>query len=283
MNDPLSRFASRNNAASRAKAKPTEAAAKRPEYAEAGSQLETGKLDLTSTYESWKARPSSSGMAQLLRAAKPVIDRSLSSNAGSVNPALSGRAKLMAISAIESYDPKGGASLNGWISTHLQGLRRYSQAPVPVGVPFQVRVDANKLFAATEDYVGTYGSQPTDDELADLTSIPKKRIAYVRKMSRPVIASSSLLHDEGDDVVDASPAVSTENYEEIWEDFIYNGLDEQTRKIYDMRTGRGEFTGNPMQAKDIAKQLGISAASVSQRLGKVAEMLAEGFQYEDRY
>jgi len=245
-------------------------------------KVEDNELD--SAFKGWQAAPNPAAMSHLLSKLKPTISSGMISYAGGANPILMGRAKRIAIDAIKSYKPESKATLKSWVLSNMQGLQRYANNLNPMSLPERVKIENSQLFTAAQEYEANTGRKPNDYELADLTGMSHKRIKYIRKIAVPTVAESQFDGDGDDDGGESGfvPGVESNNWQNIWTEYVYNDLDPINKKLFDMKMGRGEHKGQQYSVDDIAKELRMTPAAVSQRSNKIAEKLSQMFAMKDK-
>lgn len=225
-------------------------------------------------FKVWDTSKNPENMGKLLDAAEPVIQSALQSYAGG-NKSLRGRARLLAASAFQTFDPTKGAKLRTHLMTQLQPLNRYNKAFQQVThVPERVSADLYKINQEHQKFFDQYGKEPTDRELADVTGLSSRRIAKVRGFARGEMAESSLTEmDEGEKSV-MYPGVSKVDPKQVWLEYVHHDLAPTDQKILEWRTG---YNGKMVLSNnEIAKRLGLSPGAVSQRAAKIAERIAQG-------
>lgn len=218
---------------------------------------------------------------QILEAIQPVIDTAVQSYVGpNANQTARTQAKLMALRALETYDPTKG-NVRTHLLSQMQSLRRYAaQQQNIIDIPEQVGLDYQSLSEAENALRDKLGRAPTDDELADETGLSKRRIKKIRSFNQPV--SEGMTHNEtedgGSDGTVASTIPGTDHGLDAWLDFVYDDLSSTDKLIMDMTLGRNGRKQASVQ--EIAKELNISPSAVSQRASKIQEMIDKRHQYE---
>lgn len=221
-------------------------------------------------YKAWKERPTDDNLSSLLSAAEPTIQSGIKSYGGG-NPALKSRAKLLAIDAFKSYDPKKGTKLNTHLMTNLQPLMRHSREYSAVTrVPERVAIDLYKLHQEHQAFKDTYSRDPSDQEIADRTGMSAKRINHIRKFRNPDMPESMLQDDEGGIMM---PGVNRPDPTKIWIEYVHHDLGPIDQKILEWRTGHGNKP--VLENQEIARRLNLTPGAVSQRAQKIAQKLAE--------
>lgn len=244
------------------------------------------KLGLDDYYQTWKKAPNPENLGNILHAANPIISSGMMSYAKGDNPILRSKAKKLAISAVKSYDPQKATSLKSWITLNMQGLQRFAGATSPITAPERMRIEAFRVSQAKQEFEANIGREPSMDELADLVKLHPKRIAKLQRTVKPVLNEGMFTPSDGGDDDEGSvysPGVVHSDWQKIWMDFVYSDLDPINKQLFDMRLGRGTYEGKQMSVDNMAKALGISAAAVSQRTKRIADKLAEGYDYEGRF
>lgn len=237
--------------------------------------------DLDKMHAKWVQTQNPELLRNMVDQMNKPIDNAMTSYVGAPSPIMRARARKIAADAVKSYDPKSGASLKNWVAVNLQGLRRYANTTGPIQVPERIRLDNSRIYQVTQEFSNEHGRPPSDDEVADLTGLPIKRINYVRKMSMPIVAEGKFLSGSDSDEDDVyMPGVAKTDYRNIWAEYVYHDLDPVNKQIYDMRVGRGQFKGAPLPVHEISRRLNISSAAVSQRSNKIADKLGEGYGME---
>lgn len=226
---------------------------------------------LDTSWQAYRKTPTPENLDAVMKAADPTINSALTTYAPKSSPALRARARILAKRAIDSYDPSKGASLNTHLMGQLRPLYREAGAYNTLHVPERVRMDLRAVREREAQFVEEHGYEPSLDELADYTGLSKSRIQHIHKYDKSVVAENRFA--EADDEASSMymPTISEED--DLWEEFVYEGLSESDKVIYDMKTGRK--TGKPMATSEIARKLGVSPSAVSQRLALVSSKIQE--------
>lgn len=222
-------------------------------------------------YESWKATPNPQTTSNLLKVVDPVIDSALKTYAARGNsPTLRSKAKLLAVDAFQRYDPSR-AKLRTHLMSHLQGLRRASaQESQIISIPERVGLDLHHLRMSENELRDKLGREPSDMELADHTSLSRRRIEYIRK-AQPGLAEGAMAPEgEADEGQGIGPGVvGPEN--DTWVNFVYHDLSPVDQVIMEHTLG---LHGKPVLPKQhIAAKLRLSAGAISQRAAKIQEKI----------
>ena len=198
--------------------------------------------DFHNVFDTWQKNPTPQINTKLLNTVQPVIDTALSSYVGpSHTPAMRSKAKLMALKALKTFDPKIG-NVRTHLLSQLQSLRRAAaQEQNIISIPEQVGLDYQKLNEAENDLRDRLSRDPSDDEVADATGLSVRRIKKIRGFHQPLAEGSTII-DTGDDYADAGGIASAipgqTTAQDAWLDFVYGDLSPVDKLVMDMTLGR---------------------------------------------
>lgn len=230
--------------------------------------------EFQSAYQQWQAARTPEVNTRLLSTIQPVIDTAVSSYAGNnQSPTIKTRARLMALKAMESYDPRKG-NVRTHLLSQLQSLRRLSaQEQNIIAVPEQVGLDFQRLQESENELRDRLSRDPTDDELADHTGLSTRRIRKIRAFHQPIPESATILEndDESQDGGVASTIPGANRGADAWMNFVYEDLSPTDKLVMDMTLGRNGRRAASTQ--EIARRLNITPGAVSQRAAKIQAML----------
>lgn len=227
-------------------------------------------------FDTWKQTPSPEINTKLLGTVQPIIDTAVNSYAGqSASPTLKNKARLMALKALGTYDPKKG-NVKTHLLSQLQSLRRAAaQEQNIIGIPEQVGLDFQRLSAAENELRDSLSRDPSDDELADMTGLSTRRIKKIRAFNQPVSEGMTALQSgDSEDDTNTEIASTLPNYTkhtDAWLDFVHGDLSPTDKLIMDMTLGRNGRRRASTQ--DIARRLNITPGAVSQRAAKIQQMI----------
>lgn len=226
------------------------------------------------TFQAWQKNRTPETNTKLLSTLQPVIDTAVSSYAGSnMSPTIKTRARLMALKAMDSYDPQKG-NVRTHLLSQLQSLRRLSaQEQNIIAIPEQVGLDFQRLSESENELRDRLGRDPTDDELSDHTNLSTRRIKKIRAFHQPIPESATMVEseDEGNDGGVASTIPGATRGADAWMDFVYGDLSPVDKLVMDMTLGRNGRRRASTQ--EIARRLNITPGAVSQRAAKIQAML----------
>lgn len=224
-------------------------------------------------YINWVNNPTKENLSILLDALDPAITSEVYRYSGPKN-LLRGRARVLAINAIRSYNPASGAKLRSWVVTQLQPLSRYSKQLVPVYIPEVSMRQASELNATREQLKNEFGRDPTDMELSDETGLSEFKVKKLRSK-----VNASIYRDATEELVDESsyaPATTSLDSLDLSSNMVYNSLQPDDKKIYELKTG---LMAKAVPNKDIAKRLGVTPAFISQRSKDIANKILDAQKY----
>ncbi|WP_353208384.1 hypothetical protein [Sphingorhabdus sp.] len=236
--------------------------------------------EFDNAFSSWQTDKTPKSNTHLLSTLQPVIDTAVTSYGGaSPSPTLRSRARLMALKAMNTYDPQRG-SVRTHLLSQMQGLRRLSaQEQNIISIPEQVGLDFQKLYAAQQELSDQLNREPTDDELSDYTNLSSRRISKIRAFNQP-LAEGTTTVDTGDGE-NSGPAASNlpgnHSHIDAWMKFVYDDLSPTDKLVMDMTLGRNGRRRTSTQ--EIAKKLNITSGAVSQRAAKIQTMLDKRYTH----
>lgn len=233
---------------------------------------------LQDAYQQWKTAPGPKTMGEVLREARPVIDQAVTSYAGGDAALARSRARVLATQAVKSYDPNQGTPLKTYLQSHMKGLQRYRANQSPIKSPERMRLENIRIHRAEQEFKDVYNREPEPDELSEMVNLPWERIQAVRKAIRPQVSEGQLTQWEGSDEDDSAvylPGVPDDSAANTWASYVYHDLDPIDKRIYNMYLGRGRYKKG-MSVQDMAKELKMSSAAVSQRAKRISAKLEQG-------
>jgi DNA-directed RNA polymerase specialized sigma subunit len=230
--------------------------------------------DFDATFKQWQQDRTPENNTRLLKSVHPVIETALTSYAGgNTSPTMRSRARLMALKAMENYDPQRG-NVRTHLLSQLQSLRRLSaQSQNIISIPEQVGLDYQRLLESENELRDRLGRNPSDDELADHTMLSRRRIRKIRGFRPPLAEGATVIEsgDEGNDGSVASTIPGSTRAADAWMDFVHDDLSPIDKLIMDMTLGRNGRARASTQ--EIAQRLNITPGAVSQRAAKIQALL----------
>lgn len=228
-------------------------------------------IDMDDAYKTWAGSPRAPGdNAMVLKAMGPTIDRAMSAQVKQVSPLVRSRARRIALEALGSYNPAGGARLQSHLYNHMQGLKRYAgQISQGVAVPERVTLDRRAMEGATRDLADELGRDPNDDELADRVGLSPQRLRYVRTYS-PAMSTGffATLGEEGGGGFE--PSVKGQESDGVLR-LVYEDLPPHDKLIFEHTLG---WNGKPVKEnRQIAAMLRRSPTWVSLRKAEIQKQI----------
>jgi DNA-directed RNA polymerase specialized sigma subunit len=238
--------------------------------------------DFDTLYPAWQTSQTPELNTKIIGAVQPIIDTAVSSYAGNAaSPTVRNKAKIMALKALQSYDPNRG-NVKTHLLSQMQSLRRLAaQEQNIISIPEQVGLDFQRLGAAENELRDSLSRDPTDDELADMTGLSIRRIKKIRNFHQPVSEGMTARRDSNSDDDTNTDVASTlpnaTSATDAWLDFVYGDLSPVDKLVMDMTLGRNGR--RPASTQDIARRLNITSGAVSQRAAKIQTMLDQRYKH----
>lgn len=226
-------------------------------------------LSLEQLYQQWRQDPSPQNTDRVLQALTPLIRQQVSRHSDPQDKVLMGRARLLALRALRSYDPQGKATLTSHVYSHLQSLFRESQRlQQPIAVPERAALEWKRIQAAETTLIDQLGRPPTDRELADHLQMSQEKLARLRRMRLPVPTGQfQSLGEDGLSSHEPAVEIQPQRRNNLTWSILLDELDPVNRKIAEMTLG---WNGQPQVAnQDIARKLGVTPGAVSQRKAEI--------------
>ena len=234
------------------------------------SDPKTSQLDkIDDAWKMWKENDTPETRRNMLAAVSPQVSTALRTFAPGMEKNLLLKANELALKAAQTYDPSRGLRFKSYVYQQLQPLQRLAGKRTNViAIPERHLIEGKRLAEETQRFIDRKGYEPSTADLADFTGMSVKRIQAIRS-HRTGVSESKATSPEGDPM-----GSQEEDVQRVWCEQVYNSLGSMDQKIYEWRTGYG---GAPkLGVVDIAKRLGVSPATVSNRLQKIIGMVQEG-------
>lgn len=222
-------------------------------------------------YKKWVENPNPDTMSEVLRTLDPVITREVSRYDGP-REVLKSKARLLAVQAVQTYDPEQGAALNSWVTTNIKPLSRYAGQISVARTPEVSKQRAAALSTHVKDFELQHGREPSDEELADEAGMSVQQVAKLRHRVPRVRSESAHLSMVSSDSSAGLPTETGGIAPSYSFDVVYDSLTPREKAIVDLKTGR---RGKVLSNQEIAKRLGVSAPYISQVSADIAKRIQE--------
>lgn len=235
--------------------------------------------DFDSAYGVWQKEPTPKNNTRLLSTLQPVIDTAVSSYGGSApSPTIKSRARLMALKALNTYDPQRG-NVRTHLLSQLQGLRRLSaQEQNIISIPEQVGLDFQRLQSAQQELQDRLSREPTTTELADHTGLSARRLQKIRAFHQPLAEGTTTVETtDGLGGGQASDLPNNHRSADAWLNFVHGDLSPKDQLVMELTLGLHGHRRTSTQ--DIARRLNITPGAVSQRAAKIQTMLDQKYNH----
>jgi DNA-directed RNA polymerase sigma subunit (sigma70/sigma32) len=227
------------------------------------SSVPESKAHELALWHDWSKTKSQATLGQLLDSIHPMIVTTVKRFESVPLPksALVAEAKKHAISAFESFDPKGGASLGTHVHNHLQGVNRFVYEHQNIGrIPEHRIVRVGTYQSVKSELRDKLGREPSATELGDELNWSHGEVERMeRELKREV--PDSAVQD-----VDFSFAQTTDAQRIL--QYIYYELSPQEKVVFEFLTG---WAGKP-KLDDHAISLKIGATR--ERVKKIKAHIA---------
>lgn len=209
-----------------------------------------------------------SATSDFIKEVTPTIDKCVASFANN-DSSYKTQARLLAIEAAKSYDPDKGSNIDTHVYNHLKRLQRLAaQRSNLTKISENMALDKLQVARAIREYTADHGVDPSTEDLAAMLGMSRKRIDAIMN-NKATVTDSMFATDEGDSLV----AVKSSRAIDLYNNAIYDELDDIDKKIYEWATGYGK--GERLSNAEMAKRLNITPAAVSQRYSKISAKFAK--------
>lgn len=181
-------------------------------------------------WQNWKRDKNPQTLSTLLKQVKPVIYKATSINQGSLAPAvIEAEAKIQAVKAFETYDPRRGVKLSTHLTNYMQKVNRLNYKYQEIySVPEHRRIKFTSFEQVRERLKDLYGRSPTDQEMAD------EMQWSVAEVNRFMLENKKELSDTQPY---SSDIHSNDTQRQTTLQYVYNDLSPKHQKIFEHTTG----------------------------------------------
>jgi RNA polymerase primary sigma factor len=220
-------------------------------------------------FQQWQQDKTPAGNAAFLKAIDPVISQGVQAY-GSDSPLIQSKARLLALDAMNKYDPKR-SRLRSHLLSHMQGLRRINrQQGQVISVPERIILESQKLKSATQELADNLGREPTDAEISDNLGISIPRILKIRKYQPGLSTGQAETLDPMSGGI-AGKIPGDTSAQDLWLQVVHQDLNPIDQQILEMTLG---LNGKRKYSNlEIAKALNRTPAAITQRKIKIQGVL----------
>jgi DNA-directed RNA polymerase specialized sigma subunit len=222
-------------------------------------------------FETWKQKQDDMSREHLLKAIMPVIRDNVSQVAGVDRNYMTIQGKILALKAMERYDPSQ-SSIATYLNRQLLPLRRTARQQMNLlGIPDRMLLAAQQMEGAETELEDMLGRAPTTMELADKMSISVKQIERIRRLAHARNTGALESPDEEGGV--QSPEVVRNLDAKYRHEYVIDALMEDPVSLFIYETDNRLHGRRPMSTVALAKKLHISPGAISQRRNKIHTLM----------
>ena len=227
-------------------------------------------------WSNWKQKPSSDNLMSVVNGFDGLMNTSVGQQKNVNRSLLKGRAKLLTIDAIKTFDPLSGANLTTHVYNYLRPLNRESKDMAEIAPASRhYSEESAKMINAINSFSEDNGREPDDSEIRDILGISQKRLEKLNKIVKYEIPESQVVGGLEDEDTDEQS-----NKLNLWTDYVYHDLETRDKKILDFKLGR---SGHPEMSNDeIGHKLNISPVEVSNRSAYIASKILNGMNTKEK-
>lgn len=227
-------------------------------------------------WSNWRKNPSSSNLMSTVDGFDGLMNTSIGQQKNINRSLLKGRAKLLTIDAIKTFDPSSGANLTTHVYNYLRPINRESKDMVEIApVSRHYNDESAKMINAISSFSEENGREPDDSEIRDMLGISQKRLEKLNKIVKYEIPESQIVGGMEDEDIDEQS-----NKLNLWTDYVYHDLGTRDKKILDFKLGR---SGHPeMSNEEIALKLNTSPMEISNRSANIAKKILDGMNTREK-
>jgi DNA-directed RNA polymerase specialized sigma subunit len=222
-------------------------------------------------WSQWKKKPTKQNLIGAVKSLDKEIGNFANSYSSTVNPSVvRSQAKLLAVDAIKTYDPKMGSALKTHFFNHVKPLARNTKnITETVALTKHYETNSNRYVNFVRDFIGEYGREPDDTEIMDGMNISGRQLSVLNKASKYEMPEGQLENFDFE-----SKNQQHDHKIDLWTEYVYHDLSPANKKIMDMKLGRNGH--EPMTNIQIAQKLGMSPKEITVRTEMLAKKIMEG-------
>lgn len=207
----------------------------------------------TQAWRAWRRQQNSTTLQGVLDRLNPLIQSEVNRWSGTLaRPALEIEAKRLAVEAIQSFSPEGGASLATHVTNRLKKLSRLLYTHQNIArIPEYQTLKYHTYASASAALQDKLGREPTHSELADALGWSKSGLKTFQSSLRREFVESG----------DTPPFFDQEEGEGGMIDYVYHDLSPVQKQIFEYTTGYGGK--KPLSNPEITKKLKMTQGQLS--------------------
>jgi len=219
------------------------------------------------SWQSSKREPADN--AAFISALNPIINKHLLRFEEQDRVALRPKAKVLALQAMQKYDPTK-ANINTYFNQQLQKLNReYNSRQQIIHVPENQNYARQRIISTASELEVELGRAPTTFELSDHMHMSPRKIEKI--MNRGNVITHGAFESDDDEGGSVLPAVVSPVKFDTIVDLIYPDLGTNDKLI--MEHTFGLFGKRKLSPSQLAKKLGVSQATISLRKKYIQEQM----------
>lgn len=231
--------------------------------------MDLSKVSAKDLVAVWQKDQKPEYTSELLRRMKPTMTAAINSYAPNTGDKFGIKAAKLTLDALKVYNPSFGTEPSTYVFNHLKRLNRISgQANNIIKRSEAMALDQARLRELSNRFEDDHNREPSIGELADLSGLSKKKVEQLLDNDGTVISESASLDDSM-----RSTVMNDEVNDDDCFEYVYASVGPIDQKI--MEWTAGKHGKRPLSNNEIAQKLHISAAAVSQRKNKIAQMLSD--------
>jgi len=224
----------------------------------------------TELFQQWHTAPTPTTLSPLLTELEPSIMKALKTYGYAKDPNMRTSVQLHLANSLQRFDPQK-SNIKTFVNHELKRINRLGpRHRFAIPMPEQAALDLRDVERQRTELTAATGREPTVKELADSTGLSSQKISRIQtRYATPVLTQESLAQSG-----QSEPGTETLDYDQLWLEAVYDGLDGVDQKIVDWTLG---WHAQPTLTKtDIAAKLGLSISAISQRAQNLAVKFDEG-------
>lgn len=224
--------------------------------------------DYADAYKTWQSDQSPAGNAAFMSVIDPIVQKGVKMY-GDDSPITASKARLLALNAARSYNPKR-SRLQSHVLTHMQGLQRMKrQQQEVIRMPERMVLEQHRLRTYEQELADELGRPPSDNEISDKLGISSDRLSKIRRYGSS-LSGGQLSQIDPDNAVGSSVPGDFES-RNAWVRLVHHDLAPLDQQILELTLGLNGT--KKLSNAEIARRLGRSPGAISQRKLKIQELL----------